>query len=125
MYAWVCVHMSLCMCVRARAHAWCVCVSVSVYLSGWDFLRPHKGQILVPDEKHSISSKHPSHLKQSEILQKAQRERLHPAGYTDHICEFPETSRSLSPIYVHTHFASSVTHCTSLRLPVSASLIGQ
>lgn len=125
MHGSVCIDLSLCTCVCARVRACiCVCFSVCVYLSGWDFLRPHKGQILVPDEKHSISSnEHPSHLKQSEILQKAQRERLHPAVYTDHICAFPETSRSLSPIYVHTfclqchslHILAATNFCLSHR----------
>lgn len=56
----MCIYLSLCTCVCASTRYVCTHTCVSVCLSGWDYLRPHKGQILVPNKKYSISSKHPS-----------------------------------------------------------------
>lgn len=87
----------------------CVC------LSGWDYLESHKRQILVLDKKYSISSKNPSHsssvhLKQVYILQEAKKEQLPPAVYTGYISKFPDPSHSVSTIYLHRHFASTILH---------------
>lgn len=60
-------YMDLCACLSLM-HLCCVCAHtclstcMSVYLSGSDYLGPHKGQILVPDLKKSFPlSTHPFH----------------------------------------------------------------
>lgn len=129
-YMSVLMHVCVCMC-DVCTHA-CLSTCVSVCLSVWDYLESQKGQILIPEFKKIISSKHSSPIP---FTYSAPELGLQSSGSTEeevpsycihwsHLWisqTFPFTEHHLSS----QTFASTITHQTSLFLSVLASHIGQ